>query len=213
MITSKEDYQTIAELLRESTEIDKTVLGEALAYSEDRNPFLAKLRIYFIRTFSFTDMPIDMVLRSFLGTFRIPGEAQAIDRIMNDLSQYVYETNPGPFLSADALFALLFSCLLLNTDLHNPGVKNRMTFQDFCRNNSGINDGQDFPVDYLQYLYDSIKTDEIKLLSSSTDMLDLSRWEHDITYRANRVSEPAFTGISGRISKLVIRYRRIYKCW
>ena len=61
MITSKEDYQTIAELLRESTEIDKTVLGEALAYSEDRNPFLAKLRIYFIRTFSFTDMPIDMV--------------------------------------------------------------------------------------------------------------------------------------------------------
>ena len=89
LITSKEDYQGIAELLRETTEIDKTVLGEALAYSEDRNPFLAKLRKFFIRTFSFTDMPLDMVLRSFLGTFRIPGEARAIDRMMDDLSVVV----------------------------------------------------------------------------------------------------------------------------
>ena len=91
LITSKEDYQGIAELLRETTEIDKTVLGEALAYSEDRNPFLAKLRKFFIRTFSFTDMPLDMVLRSFLGTFRIPGEAQAIDRMMDDLSVVVQD--------------------------------------------------------------------------------------------------------------------------
>ena len=67
------------------------MLGEALAYSEDRNPFLAKLRLHFIRTFSFTDMPLDMVLRSFLGTFRIPGEAQAIERIMDDLSVVVYK--------------------------------------------------------------------------------------------------------------------------
>lgn len=89
LISSKEDYQGIAELLRETTDIDKTVLGEALAFSEDRNPFLAKLRLYFIRTFSFTDMPLDMVLRSFLGTFRIPGEAQAIDRIMDDLAVVV----------------------------------------------------------------------------------------------------------------------------
>ena len=34
-------------------------------------------------------MPLDMVLRSFLGTFRIPGEAQAIDRIMDDLAVVV----------------------------------------------------------------------------------------------------------------------------
>lgn len=80
--------------MRETTDIDKTVLGEALAYSEERNPFLAKLRFHFIRTFSFTDMPLDMVLRSFLGTFRIPGEAQAIDRIMDDLSVVVYEFLP-----------------------------------------------------------------------------------------------------------------------
>lgn len=199
LITGQDDVQTIAELLRESVEIDKTVLGEALSFSEERNPFLAKLRGSFIRTFSFTDLPLDTILREFLGTFRIPGEAQVIDRIMADLSKVVYDVNPGPFLSADALYSLLFSCLLLNTDLHNPGVKNRMTFSDFCRNNKGINDGQDLPTDYLQYLYDSIKTQEIKLLSSSTDSLDLSHWEQDITYRANKVTKAAFSrGIGGR---------------
>ena len=198
LITGQDDVQTIAELLRESVEIDKTVLGEALSFSEERNPFLAKLRGSFIRTFSFTDLPLDTILREFLGTFRIPGEAQVIDRIMADLSKVVYDVNPGPFLSADALYSLLFSCLLLNTDLHNPGVKNRMTFSDFCRNNKGINDGQDLPTDYLQYLYDSIKTQEIKLLSSSTDSLDLSHWEQDITYRANKVTKAAFSrGIGG----------------
>ena len=187
------------ELLLESVDIDKTVLGEALSFREERNPFLAKLRGSFIRTFSFTDLPLDTILREFLGTFRIPGEAQVIDRIMADLSKVVYDVNPGPFLSADALYSLLFSCLLLNTDLHNPGVKNRMTFSDFCRNNKGINDGQDLPTDYLQYLYDSIKTQEIKLLSSSTDSLDLSHWEQDITYRANKVTKAAFSrGIGGR---------------
>ena len=96
-----------------------------------------------------------------------------------------YETNPGPFLSSDALFSLLFSCLLLNTDLHNPGVKNRM--------NRGMNDGQDFPTDYQQYLYESIRMQEIKLLSNGGS-LDLSHYEQDINYRRNKVSEAVFSG-------------------
>ena len=39
-----------------------------------------------------------------------------------------------------------------------------------------------------------IKNEEIKLLSSSTDMLDLSHWEEDINYRANKVSQAVFMG-------------------
>ena len=70
-----------------------------------------------------------------------------------------------------------------------------MTFEDFCRNNRGMNDGQDFPTDYLQYLYESIRTQEIKLLSSG-ESLDLSHWEQDINYRVNKVSEAVFSGIS-----------------
>ena len=109
----------------------------------------------------------------------------------------MYEVNPGPFLSADALFAVLFSCLLLNTDLHNPEVRDKMSFEEFRRNNREINEGHDLPVEYLRYLYDSIKNEEIKLLSSSTDTLDLSHWEEDITYRVNKVSKAAFVGGGG----------------
>ena len=72
-----------------------------------------------------------------------------------------------------------------------------MTFEDFCRNNRGMNDGQDFPRDYLQYLYESIRSQEIKLLSSG-ESLDLSHWEQDISYRANKVSQAVFTGNTGK---------------
>ena len=59
-----------------------------------------------------------------------------------------YSQYPGPFLSSDCLFRLLFSCLILNTDLHNPGVKNKMTLEGFLRNNEGINNDENLPVEY-----------------------------------------------------------------
>lgn len=52
---------------------------------------------------------------------------------------------------------------MLNTDAHNKMVKNKMSRQDFIRNNRGMNDGQDFPAEYLSALYDRIVSNEIKM--------------------------------------------------
>jgi len=38
---------------------------------------------------------------------------------------------------------------MLNTDLHNPAVKNKITKQQFFRNNRGINNGGDLPESFL----------------------------------------------------------------
>ena len=38
-----------------------------------------------------------------------------------------------------------------------------LLLQDFVKNNRGINDGGDLPLDYMNALYDRIVNDEIKM--------------------------------------------------
>src|ERR1700761_544659 len=54
---------------------------------------------------------------------------------------------------------------MLNTDLHNPQVKKKMSKEEFLKNNRGINEGDNLPADFLEDLYERIKNDEIKMKS------------------------------------------------
>ena len=51
---------------------------------------------------------------------------------------------------------------MLNTDLHNPYVKKKMTQAEFINNNRDINQGKSLPLVFLQDLYQRILDDEIK---------------------------------------------------
>jgi brefeldin A-inhibited guanine nucleotide-exchange protein len=52
---------------------------------------------------------------------------------------------------------------MLNTDAYNPQVKNRMTKEDFIKNNRGINEGQDLPLEFLSGIFDNIYAEEIRM--------------------------------------------------
>ena len=52
---------------------------------------------------------------------------------------------------------------MLNTDLHNELIKNKMTLAQFISNNRGINNGGNIPPLLLKTLYYSIKYNEIKM--------------------------------------------------
>jgi brefeldin A-inhibited guanine nucleotide-exchange protein len=52
---------------------------------------------------------------------------------------------------------------MLNTDAHNPQVKNRMTKNDFMKNNRGINDGANLPEELLSDIFDDIVNNEIRM--------------------------------------------------
>lgn len=69
-------------------------------------------------------MTFDNALRTFLGSFRLPGEAQCIDRLMEAFAGRLFEDfgAGNPFANADAAFILSFSTIMLNTDLHNPQI-------------------------------------------------------------------------------------------
>ncbi|KAM7381364.1 hypothetical protein PAMA_012282 [Pampus argenteus] len=101
--------------------------------------------------------------RQFLWSFRLPGEAQKIDRMMEAFAQRYCRCNPGVFQSTDTCYVLSFAVIMLNTSLHNPNVKDKPTVQRFTAMNRGINDGGDLPEDLLRNLYDSIKNEPFKI--------------------------------------------------
>jgi brefeldin A-inhibited guanine nucleotide-exchange protein len=91
----------------------------------------------FIDVLDFTGLDFDQALRSLLRTFRLPGEAQKIDRVMMDFATRYCLNNPTVFSSADTAYVLAYSLIMLNTDAHNPNVKKKMSLSDFLRNNRG----------------------------------------------------------------------------
>uniref|UniRef100_A0A8C4PXI0 Cytohesin 1a n=1 Tax=Eptatretus burgeri TaxID=7764 RepID=A0A8C4PXI0_EPTBU len=63
----------------------------------------------------------------------------------------------------DACYVLSFAIIMLNTSLHNPNVREKLSVERFVSMNRGINDGGDLPEDLLRNLYESIKNEPFKI--------------------------------------------------
>ncbi|KAG9812503.1 hypothetical protein KCU63_g20478, partial [Aureobasidium melanogenum] len=117
----------------------------------------------FVDSMDFTKTRFVDALRNFLQSFRLPGEAQKIDRLMLKFAERYTGGNPNAFANADTAYVLAYSVVMLNTDQHSAQVKVRMTPEDFIKNNRGINDGQSLPDDYLKSIFEEIAQNEIVL--------------------------------------------------
>lgn len=71
--------------------LDKTLIGECLG-NEDN--FHKQIMYAFIDQLNFTQMEFLAALRKFLSGFRLPGEAQKIDRLMEKFASRFCECNP-----------------------------------------------------------------------------------------------------------------------
>ncbi|KAJ0113240.1 hypothetical protein Patl1_00282 [Pistacia atlantica] len=152
--------EEIAAFLKNASDLNKTLIGD---YLGEREELSLKVMHAYVDSFEFQGMEFDEAIRAFLQGFRLPGEAQKIDRIMEKFSERYCKCNPKAFISADTAYVLAYSVILLNTDAHNPMVKNKMSADDFIRNNRGIDDGKDLPEEYLRSLFDRISRNEIKM--------------------------------------------------
>ncbi|WFC97503.1 guanine nucleotide exchange protein for ADP-robosylation factor [Malassezia yamatoensis] len=152
--------QSIARFLFFADGLSKTNIGEYLGEGDAEN--IAVMHA-FVDLMNFDQMPFTTALRRFLQAFRLPGEAQKIDRYMLKFAERYVAGNKGAFANADTAYVLAYSVIMLNTDAHNPQVKQRMTLQDFIKNNAGIDDGGNLPDDFLRSIYDEIQRNEIKM--------------------------------------------------
>ena len=161
IIENPDNAKSVARFLRGTTRISKSTLGEYLSKKSHEDLLMA-----FTNLFDFTGKRIDEALRELLITFRLPGESALIERIVVRFSeQYCGSSAPDGIANSDAAFVLTYAIIMLNTDQHNPNLKGdrRMRCIDFARNLRGVNGGQDFAPEYLQDIYDSIKSNEIIL--------------------------------------------------
>ena len=148
-------------LLREE-KLDKAQIGEFLGDGDEWN---ISIMHAFVDAMDFTKRRFVDALRQFLQSFRLPGEAQKIDRFMLKFANRYVMQNPNAFANADTAYVLSYSVVMLNTDQHSSKVVKRMTKEDFIKNNRGINDNADLPDEYLIGIYDEIRKEEIVLKS------------------------------------------------
>ncbi|KAL8272337.1 hypothetical protein Esti_003748 [Eimeria stiedai] len=141
--------QEAAQLLLLQQGLNKKAIGEFLgADSQEAREVLG----HFASLLSFEGQPIDVALRQFLRLFRLPGEAQKIDRIIEKFAERFFLDNQrmqqqqqgeeeeqqeqqqeqgkeqqqgaGCVLeSADCCYILAFSLIMLHTDLHSREVR------------------------------------------------------------------------------------------
>ena len=164
--------EEIAKFLFENdTRLNKKQLGLLLC-----NPKETKLLSTFMNNFNFNTLRVDEALRILLTKFRLPGESQQIERIVEAFSkryvksqQYtepIYENSEEHTSQIqpdfDSVFVLSYSIIMLNTDLHNPQVKEHMSFEDYSNNLKGCyNSHHDYPIWFLTKIYNSIEDKEI----------------------------------------------------
>ena len=147
----KETPEEVAQFLYKEEGLNKTAIGDYLGEKNDFNEAVLKA---FVELHDFTDLILVQALRQFLWSFRLPGEAQKIDRMMETFAQRYCQLNPNIFTNPDTCYVLSFAIIMLNTSLHNPSVKDKPSVEQFITMNRGINDGENLPKELLVSLYE-----------------------------------------------------------
>lgn len=112
--------ESIARFLKGTSRADKKHLGEYISKKQN-----IEILRSFLGIFDFSGKRVDEALREMLETFRLPGEAQLIERIVLEFSDKYCETeaNLKDVADKDAVFILSYAIIMLNTDQHTPNLK------------------------------------------------------------------------------------------
>lgn len=164
----KMESESIATFLLNQERLSKKQIG---VYLGARLEFNQSVLNSFVKLHKFSNLLLVQALRQFLWSFRLPGEAQQIDRIMSVFAAHYCQQNPGTFSNSDTVYILSFAIIMLNTALHNKNVKVKITDDQFVAQNKGIDAGQNLPKDMLLAIYNSIKEEPFKIPDETHDDL------------------------------------------
>ncbi|KAI4092177.1 MAG: hypothetical protein LQ344_003660 [Seirophora lacunosa] len=190
-----ESPEDIAAFIIQHEQLDKAMIGEYLGEGEPQN--VATMHAL-VDSMDFTKRRFVDALRQFLQSFRLPGEAQKIDRFMLKFAERYITGNPNAFANADTAYVLAYSVIMLNTDQHSGKMKGkRMTVEDFIKNNRGINDNANLPDEYLTAIFEEIAQNEIVLNT-----------ERERAAAMGLVAQAPPTGIASRANQVFLQATR-----
>lgn len=147
--------------MKNSPQLDKTMIGDYLGEDKDQNKAVLYL---FIESIDFVGIEFVDALRALLAGFRLPGEGQKVDRIMEKFGEKYVTDNPGRFASAESVYLLSYATIMAHTSIHNPEAKkNAMTLADYKKVTTKIDGGKDLPVEFIENIYNTIEREPFTL--------------------------------------------------
>lgn len=169
------DPGILASFLRKTPGLDKVKIGQFLGEGGELN---AAVLAEFVNSFEMKGQSLLEALRMFLESFRLPGEAQQIDRVLQCFAEIAHEEceAAAELPTADCAYLLSFSIIMLNTDLHNPNIRpeKKMSLEQFIKNNTNYgadtNRGKDLDESLLKRIYEDIKQKEINNMAEGSSL-------------------------------------------
>jgi hypothetical protein len=171
---NSELYKPVAALLKYSYFVDINMIYDVIGQNAD---FSKAIIAEYINSFDFKGLDILKAYRLLVSTFKLSGESYVIYNIINAFTNKFFEDNKEDsfFVSVDEVCTLAYSILMLNTDLHDPSITERMTTDQFIKNNLKTGYFASLPHDYLKNIYKSIQSTPLK--AANTRLYDYSRSE------------------------------------
>ncbi|KAI0980862.1 hypothetical protein GJ496_005893 [Pomphorhynchus laevis] len=183
------DCKDVAALLFNDSRFSKVSIGKYLSEKEDFN---VEVLNAFTSLHDFHGIHLVEALRTFLGSFKLPGESQKIDRMLQAFADHYQISNPNVLPDSDSVHLLSYAIVILNTSLHNKNVSKsgKISLDDFIKMvENGIdsvannNSGKATDAFYsdsllskqaitshtmLQAIYDNVKKQPFKLPDDDT---------------------------------------------
>ena len=154
----------IAELMHNVPGLLGDKIGEYL--SKRGNEFILQ---YYFDKFDLRCPFLDAMRTALSGAMHLPGEGELIDRVVEAFATIYTSQNPGVFASISSAHILAYALILLNSDLHNPGVPRRMTQEEFISHLRPSILEKEISDEQLRVIYTDIKQNPFTFNSSSAD--------------------------------------------
>ncbi|CAL6102892.1 Sec7_family protein [Hexamita inflata] len=164
-LTTTQSSDIVKFIVENNRYLNKKLIGEMFGGNKDVNKnLLSAYKEYVFRVFKCdpSNMAVHYLqsLRVFLSFFKIPGEAQQIDRI---LQKFSFGFSENSKMKQESAYILSYATMMLNTDIHNHAVKEKMSCSDFVRNTKRADKHNDFEDQFLKNLFEEINANPLTL--------------------------------------------------
>jgi len=192
-IYPKEEEENISTkiclFMQENVFLDGKKITEVIGGPDESHKLL---RRHFMRLLDFRGLDILSALRRFFWMFHMSGETQVIDRIISDFSEEYVEQNPDTHLGdSTPVYGYAFTILMINTNLHNPQVDQKMTLKDFEKNVRLIIPKGGPSSEELASVYDQVEKNQLQALRSidmiNEDVITVDLWDFIHSIKKHRV--------------------------
>ena len=170
------EAKDIVLFFRNTPFLKKKNIGEFLGENTDLS---IKTLKYFAESFDFKNMDIVQSLKLFLSTFQLPAEGQIIDRVIEHFASKYYNDNESLFPNADSAFYLSYCIILLQTELYNPNVKDKMNQETFIKLVQDQNKEGKLKEEYLSDIYKQVLEEPLSVpeIEEDKDKIDTEQNE------------------------------------